>query len=287
MGELRYIIPPDWDGAAVRGFAKGFLGLSTRALAGQKFEGGILLNGRPCHTDQALRQGDELAFVLPAEPMPYLPAELPLEVLYEDEDFLIIDKPPGMPVHPSPGHDSDSVLNAAAFYFQRGGVSHRVRPLYRLDKDTSGALVLGKHRIAAGAGTRKEYLAVCEGELSGAGTIHEPIGLMEGSKIVRACGAGQDAVTHFQALGSSGGHTLVRLRLETGRTHQIRVHMAHIGHPLAGDDLYGGSRERIGRQALHCRRLELKCRALGMDRTFLAPAPGDMLGAFPELFREY
>lgn len=286
MRKLRYTIPEDWDGSTVKGFAKGFLGLSTRALAGQKFEGGVLVNGRPCHVTEELHQGDGLSFVLSEESMPYSPAELPLDVLYEDEDFLIINKAPGMPVHPSPGHDADSVLNAAAFYYRRRGQSHRVRPLYRLDKDTSGALVLGKHRIAAGAGTRKEYLAVCQGELPESGAVDVPIGLKEGSRIVRACGHGQPAVTRFRALGFEDGHSLVRLSLETGRTHQIRAHMAHIGHPLAGDDLYGGSLERIKRQALHCHMLELECRAVGMCRTIFAPVPGDMAGAFPGLLSQ-
>ena len=144
-------------------------------------------------------------------------------------------------------------------------------------------LALAKHRIAAGAVTEKEYLAVCEGELTGAGSIAEPIGLKEGSRIVRACGAGQPAVTRFWALDSREGHSLVRLRLETGRTHQIRVHMSAFGNPLAGDDLYGGSREYINRQALHCQLLKLECKAVSMRKTFHAAVPKDILKAFPQL----
>lgn len=283
MRVLRYAIPEGWDGSTVKGFARGFLGLSVRALAGQKFDGGILVNGRACHVTEPLRAGDELCFALPDEPMCYPSAELPLDILYEDEDFLIVCKAPGMPVHPSPGHDSDSLLNAVSWYYRCSGQSHRVRPLYRLDKDTSGVLALAKHRIAAGAGTKKTYLAVCQDELEDSGTVDLPIGMKEGSKIVRACGSGQNAVTHFKKLGFEDGHTMAELWLETGRTHQIRVHMAHTGHPLAGDELYGGSRERIGRQALHCAALELECKAVGMDRVFRAPVPGDMLAAFPML----
>lgn len=283
MAVLLYIVPDGWDGSTVKGFARGCLGLSVRALAGQKFDGGILVNGQACHVSQPLRAGDELCFTLPDEPMCYPPAELPLDIIYEDDGFLIVNKPPGMPVHPSPGHDCDSLLNAVSWYYRRSGQSHRVRPLYRLDKDTSGVLALAKHRIAAGAVTEKRYLAVCQGELPESGTVDEPIELREGSRIVRACGHGQAAVTHFKRLGFGDGHTLVELRLETGRTHQIRVHMAHTGHPLAGDELYGGGRERIMRQALHCHTLELECKAVGMRRAFTAPVPGDMLGAFPEL----
>lgn len=283
MRALKHIIPPGWEGSTVKGFARVCLGLSVRALAGQKFEGGILVNGESCRVTRELRAGDELCIMVPEEPMCYPPSELPLDVLYEDEDFLILNKPPGMPVHPSPGHDSDSVLNAVSWYYRHTGQSHRVRPLYRLDKDTSGALALAKHRIAAGAVTEKEYLAVCEGELTGAGSISEPIGLQEGSKIIRACGEGQPALTRFRALGSRDGYTLLRLRLETGRTHQIRVHMSSFGGPLAGDDLYGGDRKRIKRQALHCVHLKVGCRAVGMDMEFAAPIPEDMRGAFPLL----
>lgn len=283
MRVIEHTIPQGWEGSTVKGFARGELGISVRALAAQKFEGGILLNGRPCHVTEPIRPGDVLGFSLPDEPMCYPPVELPLDILYEDGDFLIVNKAPGMPVHPSPGHDRDSLLNAVSWYYRSSGQSHRVRPLYRLDKDTSGVLALAKHRIAAGARAEKRYLALCQGELPESGTVDEPIGLKEGSKIVRACGYGQPAVTHFKKLRSEGGHTLIELWLETGRTHQIRAHMAHIGSPLAGDDLYGGGRERIGRQALHCFTLELRCKAVGMGRAFIAPPPGDMEGAFPEL----
>lgn len=282
MRRLEYTVPPDWGGSTVKGFAKGYLGLSVRALAGQKFPGGILVNGEESRVTRTLLAGDRLCLTLPEEPMSCPPEELPLDILYEDEDFLIVNKAPGMPVHPSPGHDRDSLLNAVSFYLLSTGRSYRARPLYRLDKDTSGVLAMAKHRIAAGAVTEKEYLAVCEGELAGAGTVNEPIGLKEGSKIVRACGYGQPAVTHFWALGCAGGHTLVKLRLETGRTHQIRAHMAHMGRPLAGDDLYGGGREYIGRQALHCCSLKLECRAVGMSGTFPVPVPGDILDVFPQ-----
>lgn len=288
---LSYVVPPGWDGAAVSRFARGYLGFSGRALAGQKYEGGILVNGRPCHANALLRAGDRLEFPLPAEPVQYPAApgegaglaEMGVDVLFEDEDFLVLHKPPGMPVHPSPGHDFDSLLTVLA---RLPGRRWRVRPLYRLDKDTSGVLPLAKHRVAAGAALDKLYLAVCQGRLTGGGTIDAPIGLAPGSKICRACGAApgaQRAVTHWQALGHWEGHTLAALRLDTGRTHQIRAHMAYIGHPLAGDGLYGGSRARIARQALHCLTLRLECGALGMERTFRAPVPGDMREAFPPL----
>ena len=191
-----------------------------------------------------------------------------------------------MPIHPSPGHDRDSLLNRVAYYYGKTGQTPAFRPLYRLDRDTSGLVAVGKHRLAvSSAQQEKAYLAVCEGVLSGCGTVDVPIGLEVGSKIKRCCGTegAQPAVTHWRAIAQREGHTLLELRLETGRTHQIRVHMAFLGHPLAGDDLYGGSCTCIARQALHCGRLLLSSRALQVSRLFSAPFPGDLLQSFPWL----
>ena len=242
---LTYTVPPEWDGRTVKDFARQHLGLSSRAFVKQKYlPGGLGKNGQPCRT---------------------------------------VDKPPAMPVHPSPGHDRDSLLNRVAFHYQRTGQAPAFRPLYRLDKDTSGILLVGKHRAAvSSAQVEKTYYAVCQGELSGDGTVEAPIALEPGSKIRRCCREdGQPAVTHWQVLAPQAGHTLLRLRLETGRTHQIRVHMAHLGHPLAGDDLYGGSRQRLCRQALHCGELSLVCKPLGAGLRLAAPFPEDMAAAFP------
>lgn len=286
MRTLSYTVPEHWQGAAVSGFVRGFLGLSSAALKDFKYEGGILVNGTARHANARLNAGDVLSLVLPLETVDYPPEPLALPVIYEDEDFLLAVKPPGMPVHPSPGHDRDSLLNAVSWHYRQTGQHCRIRPLYRLDRDTSGLVLLGKNRIAAGAQLNKRYLAVCQGVLSGSGVIDLPIGLEEGSKIKRACGKGQPAATHWTALAGDGTHTLLLLRLETGRTHQIRVHMSALGHPLAGDDLYGGSRERLGRQALHCCALSVHCPALGVERSFASSPPSDLLRAFPALFKE-
>lgn len=288
MRVLEHVVPEEWGGKPVKRFAREYLGFSTRALAGQKYEGGILVNGLPRHADFVLASGDRLSFPIPAEGMDYPPAELALAIVYEDEDFLIVNKAQGMPVHPSPGHDRDSLLNAVAWHYLNTGQSHRVRPLYRLDKDTGGLLPIAKHRAAAGAPLRKEYRAVCEGCLTGSGTVDVPMGLGPDSKIVRVCGAGvpagQPAVTHWKALKCDGSHTLLSLVLDTGRTHQIRAHMAYLGHPLAGDDLYGSSLNVVRKQALFCTGLDMDCRAVGMDRTFRVGVPEEVRQAFPGLF---
>lgn len=284
---LSYAIPPEWQSRPVKDFLRRQLGLSARALAELKrLEGGLTLNGKPCRSVDPLPAGGVLELRLPAENVFYEPVAGPLSILYEDEDYLIVDKPPGMPIHPSPGHDRDSLLNRVAYYYGETGQTPAFRPLYRLDRDTSGLVAVGKHRLAvSSAQQEKRYLAVCEGFLSGCGTVDVPIGLEVGSKIKRCCGTegAQPAVTHWRAIAQREGHTLLELRLETGRTHQIRVHMAFLGHPLAGDDLYGGSCTCIARQALHCGRLLLSSRALQASRLFSAPFPGDLLQSFPWL----
>ena len=162
----------------------------------------------------------------------------------------MVAKPPGMPVHPSPGHDRDSLLNRVAYYCQEKGQQYAFRPLYRLDRDTSGIVVVGKHRTAvSSAQVKKLYYGIVQGELDCQGTVTHPLPWNQGARSAAAVGKdGQVAVTHWEALASAEGHTLLRFQLETGRTHQIRVHMAYTGHPLAGDDLYGGSRQLLGRQ---------------------------------------
>lgn len=277
MKPINFTVPPEWNDRTVKDFIRRYLGFSSRSLVELKHsEGGILRNHEPVRSIDFLKAGDTLTLTPPSEPPTVAPVELPLNILYEDDHYLIVNKPPHMPVHPSPGHDADSLCNAAAFYFQQTGQCCSVRPLYRLDRDTSGILVLAKHRPAAGAILQKTYYAVCEGTLTGSGTIDIPIGLTDESKIRRVCGVGAPAVTHWQALQSTPTHTLLQLVLVTGRTHQIRAHLSHIGHPLAGDDLYGGSREFIPRQALYCGKLHLSCPPLGVERTFEIEMPEDV-----------
>lgn len=285
MRRLEYPVPPECDGVSVRDFARNRLGFSARMLTKQKhLADGILKNGAPCRSIDILRAGDVLAFSLPEEASSYPAVFVPLSILYETDDFLVVDKPPGMPIHPSPGHDRDSLLNAVAGYYGKTGQTHLFRPLYRLDKDTSGIVLLGKHRAAASLPkVEKRYFAVCEGILSGSGTVDVPIGLKVGSRIVRECGRGDAAVTHWRAVASRDGHTLLSLALETGRTHQIRAHMSYMGFPLAGDDLYGGRLINAKRQALHCGWIHLSCAALSTDVTFISEFPPDLRKAFPWL----
>ena len=189
-----------------------------------------------------------------------------------------------MPVQPTPGHDRDSVLNAAAWYFQNTP-DFVFRPLYRLDRDTTGALVLAKNKFAANAKLTKMYRAVCEGETPESGCVNVPIGLKLGHKVERCAGIGDEAVTEFQTVRTSGGYSLVDFHLKTGRTHQIRVHMAHLGHPVAGDDLYGGHLDRTEHQMLCCRAVHLLCPALDIDKTVETDFSAEQKACFPELFQ--
>lgn len=285
MRRLFFTITEQYDGISVKTYARSILKLSARVLIKQKYSAdGLQINGNRCKTIDILKKGDVFSIHIPDEAGDYEPADLPFPVIYEDEDYIAVNKPAGMPVHPSAGHDRDSLLNAAAQYFAVTGRTIRFRPLYRLDKDTSGIVLIGKNRLAvSSAALEKTYYAVCEGVLVGSGEINAPIGMKEGSIIEREVGHGQPAVTKWQALCGDAHHTLLKVGLCTGRTHQIRVHMAHIGHPLAGDDLYGGSRTQINRQALHCGVLHLRCDVLRVKKKLTAEIPGDIINAFPFL----
>ena len=254
----------------------------------KKVENGITVNGVHARVIDALHPGDVVALQMPEDTANGETIDVPLTILYEDNDFLVIDKPAGMPVHPSAGHENDSLSQAVRGYYAKRGETTSFRPLYRLDKDTSGLLIAAKNSYAAAsARVQKFYFAVCEGEITQSGTVDVPIGLLPGHSVQRCVGEGQPAVTHYEPLAFDGCHTLVRCRLETGRTHQIRVHMASIGHPLAGDDMYGGSRSCIARQALHCGEGTVSFLPLSAPLELHSPFPEDICRAFPALFTDF
>lgn len=280
MRKLTFTVPEAYDAAQLKGFLRHFCGVSARLLTDLKKEPlGITVNGVHATVRKVLQAGDQVQLALPADGACPEPVDLPLAPLYEDRDLLAVDKPAAMPVHPSPGHDRDSLANAAAAYFQKKDACCAFRPVYRLDRDTTGVLVLAKNTYAAARlahGIEKVYLAVCEGILTGSGTENGPIERLPGHTIQRCVSEnGIHAVTHWRALCCSKSHTLAAFRLETGRTHQIRVHISNRGNPLAGDDLYGGSREYIGRQALHCAQATFQHPVTGERMCIIAPVPED------------
>lgn len=285
MRTLEFPVPAAYGGIRLKNFLRGFCGLSARLLVRLKRQpDGIAVNGQHAVVTQVLCGGDVVRLRLPEGGKQQEPVPCPLSVVFEDDDLLVVDKPANMPMYPSPGHDRDSLANAAAALFLERGREVAFRPVYRLDKDTTGLTVLAKNAYCAArlaGNVQKEYFAVCEGILSGQGVFDGPIGLKEGHGIQRAVTpCGEASVTRWQALCSGGGHTLLCIRLETGRTHQIRVHFSHAGHALAGDDLYGGSLEKIGRQALHCGQLRLTHPVTGKEIALRAGFPQDMCRLF-------
>ena len=282
MRQLFFTVPKQVQGVMVKSFLRGYCKVSARLLTKLKRQkNGILVNGLSARTIDRLKGGDTVCISWKEENKALPPNNIFVPVVYEDDNIVVFDKPIGMPVYPTPGHDLDTLANAAAFYAHAHKEDWAFRPVYRLDRDTTGLLVVAKDAYIAAdlAGkVQKYYYAVCEGELLRDGSIDKPIRVKEGHTIQREAGnGGERAVTHYQVLGAGNGHTLLKLWLETGRTHQIRVHMSSIGFPLAGDDMYGGGRQWIHRQALHCGKLMLVHPVTNVDLKVQCAFPKDMI----------
>ena len=276
MAELRFIVDTE-EPVTVKTFLRRRNGVSARLLAKLKHrEGGITCNGQPIRSIDTLRTGDVLVLNMGEKPIAEPNPELFAPVAYENESVVVFDKPAGMPVHGSCGHRGDTLAN----YFACLYPELSFRPVHRLDKDTSGLCLVAKSAHAANllqGSFEKTYYAVVCGLTDAEGTIDAPIARESDSVIKRCIRAdGRSAVTHYRRIAENGRYSLVEVRLETGRTHQIRVHFAYIGHPLAGDDMYGGSTADIGRQALHCGRLTLALPLTGERVTVEADLPDDI-----------
>ncbi len=243
-------------------------GFSRHVLASVKRgQGGISLGGKAARMRDVLQKGDCLVVDLAEEgdSPNVVPTALPLSIVYEDADVLVVDKQADMPVHPSMGNYANTLANALAFYFQERGESFVFRCITRLDRDTTGLVLVAKHAFAASLLSTqvanreisRTYRAIVLGTPPESGTIDAPIARKEGSVLERVVdfARGERAVTHYRTLGSARGHSLVELVLETGRTHQIRVHMKYLGYPVVGDFLYFPDYRLMNRQALHACRL--------------------------------
>lgn len=274
-------------GQTVRDVLQKRYGVSRRLLVRAKFNGLITRNGTLVFVNEQVQTGDEIAVLVDEEETEAVqPEEMPLAIRYEDEDLMVIAKPAGLVVHPTGNHPAGTLANGVVAYWQKRGEKRRFRAVNRLDKDTSGLLIVAKNQWAHEQFSRMQqerrltriYQAIAEGiVIPDAGVLDHPIGLAENSFITRQVREdGQTAVTHFRVLARGNGMSHVELRLETGRTHQIRVHMSHEGHPLAGDDLYGGARTYIGRQALHAAQLAFVHPRTGMEMKWSEPLPADM-----------
>lgn len=282
MREIEFTVPEPYDGIPLRSFLRHCVGLSAGLTAKLKrVPGGITRGGRQITAPERLRAGEKIRLAFPDDEKLPRSSPLPITVVYRDEDLLVVEKAAGMPMYPCPGHDADSLANAVAFLQQSGGERYAYRPVYRLDRDTTGLVLLAKNPYAASrlsGKVRKTYLAVCEGKLAGSGVFCGPIGLKPGHTIQRAVvPGGKPAETRWRCVAAGGGYSLVAVHLRTGRTHQIRVHFSGCGHPLAGDDMYGGSRTAIDRQALHCAEIRFLHPVSGKRMRFCSPLPEDML----------
>lgn len=293
---LTYTVQPEEENMLLLDFlrAKGF---SRGILSSMKpYKEAICLNGERGFGKSVLRTGDFLRIHIPETENSdnILPVKMALSVLYEDEDLLVVNKPADMPVHPSIGNYDNTLANAAAWYFKEKQLSFVFRCINRLDRDTTGALILAKNPYSAAVLSaqmkkrqiRRTYLAIVQGVTPASGTINAPIGRAQASTIERQIDPvnGEKAVTHYQHLGTYAFHnekfSLIELHLETGRTHQIRVHMKHIGHPLPGDFLYNPDYRIINRQPLHSFQLEFTHPVTGSAMCITAPVPQDFAGAF-------
>lgn len=256
---LRFIVTSEYDGVKAGRYLRTYCRLSSRTLTLlKKTKDGITANGKLLRSIDIIHTGDIIEIRFTEEKSSILPVFGNLDVVYEDSFLLIVNKPESMPVHPVKKHQSDTLANIIAYRYADNSSGLVFRAVNRLDADTSGLVIITKDRHTASlmqnTDVEKHYTAICHGDVPTEGTIDEPIDLLPDSKIVRCVSSeGQRAVTHYKKTGDVYLGSVVDLVLETGRTHQIRCHMAHIGHPLFGDDLYGGSCERITRQALHCK----------------------------------
>ncbi|MFS0837041.1 RluA family pseudouridine synthase [Paenibacillus sp. 1P03SA] len=256
---LTYVVPPDEEGFYLKTILQNRMGLSRKLLSRLKLtEQGITVNGNREYISIKVKSGDVVEIRMQEEESEdILPQDLPLEILFEDEHLLIVNKQSGMIVHPTHGHYLNTVANAAVHHWKERGENVRFRPVHRLDQETSGVLAIAKNpyvhqqiseQMIAHSIT-KEYLAIVYGTVAEErGTIDAPIDRDPEQPHVRiVTPSGYRAVTHYEVVRRYDGITLVRLMLETGRTHQIRVHMKHLGHPLLGDKMYGPEADAQGR----------------------------------------
>lgn len=295
MSKLQFFLRPEQDGQRVSTLLRRDCHCSARLVKQLKYRpDGILLDGQRVFLDHRAAAGQTLTLHLPPDPPSDLePVEHPLDLFFEDEHLLIVNKPPLVPVHPGPGHHRDSLGNFLTWHYRTQGEHHTYRPVNRLDRSTSGLLCVAKHAYAQerlkvqlhSRQFRRRYLALCDGAVTPEeGTIRTPIGRMEGSVLKREVRAdGAPSVTHYRRLWTDGVRSLVLLELETGHTHQIRVHLAHLGFPLTGDFLYGTEQpDLLARTALHSCFLSLLHPVTGMPLTYFAPLPADMAALIPQ-----
>ena len=297
---MTFIISKDQAGKTVLSFLRSKLKISSSALSALKRDPiGICANGAHVTVRYILREGDLLSvneIDLPEESNEaILPVNIPLNVIFENDDIMLIDKPPHMPTHPSHGHVDDTLANAVSYIYKERGVPFVFRPIGRLDRNTSGISLIAKHSLSASfmyyarqkSLINKKYLAILCGRVEGDGafhTIETHMKRQEESIIVRCVSDSDEegsfiSITKWRLLYANDSISIVEAIPITGRTHQLRVHFAHIGHPILGDDVYGEPLELINRHALHAALLSLPIPYDDEAHDFVSPPPRDMVEA--------
>ncbi len=286
--ELKYSVNNSSKYTNVRQVLKNEFNISNRLITKLKANKCILLNNAETYLDKLLCVGDiikcKINFNESSENI--VPIKMNLNIIYEDDYLLVVDKPFNMAVHPSILHYNNSLSNGIKHYFDSIGLNRKIRPVNRLDRDTTGIVIFAKNEYIQECLIKqmqsdtfyKEYLAILEGFLEEtSGTINAPIARKEGSIIERCIDKnGSKAITHYKVLLSKNNLSLVKFILETGRTHQIRLHSKHIGHPIIGDTLYGKESNLISRQALHCHKISFSHPINKKQIEFISTIPNDM-----------
>lgn len=281
MRVIEYTVPEEFEGKKVYNFLRGYVEISTRLMRTLKrIPNGIMLGDNQGRTIDVIHAGDKITLNIPEDDNTPLPIEYPLDIVYEDEDLLIVNKPPMLAMHESHNHQGDTLANAVAFYLKSKGKNAKMRAVGRLDKGTSGLVVcaLNAHCAARLSGKiKKQYLAIAKGRYEQDGKIEKPIYRPDPIKTYRtADDRGDYALTMYHPEETGDNYTLLRVDLATGRTHQIRVHFSYLGTPLYGDTMYGEMDNRICHQALHCESLSFTHPISGETMTLKAEMPEDM-----------
>lgn len=286
---MKYEVKKTDHGLMIKDILKRRMSFSTRLIRKLKIEGGVMLNGEESRLNRTVRTGDVIKVEFPEEKSSFEPQNIPVNIAYEDEDLMIINKQPGIVVHPTKGHHHTTIANALTYLMEQRNEYFKIRFVNRLDMDTSGLLIVAKNSFAQESlqkqmkevSTVKKYIAVVDGVMdSQEGVIDLPIGIVDENTVGRAVTPdGYPSVTRYKVLKIiDNERTLVELTLETGRTHQIRVHMSYIGFPITGDSLYGKSQpDIISRQALHSRYLSFCHPRTGEKTEVYGEIPEDII----------
>lgn len=284
---VTHIVSSDEAGYSIGALLKRKFNCSRSLLQQLKTLPNVFVNQIPAKLNARVKAGDILAVNLTwSESAKIIGENIPLEILYEDKDLLIVNKSPGMVVHTTPHHQTGTLANGVVYYLQAKGLYRHFRPVNRLDRDTTGLVVIalnsyGHQQLTlqqANHQLYREYIALVQGQITdNQGTINAPIGRKPGSIIERmVTPEGKVAITHFEVIKRLPKANILKIRLQTGRTHQIRVHLSHLGHPLLGDELYGGDTTLISRQALHAWKVSLNHPVTKERLIIESPLPEDI-----------